>query len=327
MEANLLALSRYQIATFFENNAPITQGQRDDVARNITGHSVNPTACQGGNSYTVYAGQFGIQFRDPGSVLDMDLMRVIERAYSGFTPQHNYHGTLGRLNIYTMNNMRGISMYLARTQFFASAYRDTPPSMSYSYQLLQLRAGLPERFHTKLDVLIPQLPSLFAQDWSLVPNHTNLGENNIHVDPDTGAITGICDWVDAEVSLFGMSLSGLETMLGIRTMGGDCWTYFSKQGELRDQFWTAFYRRMGGASDAQKQRIEVARMVDLFLDNGFMQDECGIIRLATEESVDLRYLSTVMVNGFNHAGELAVLPVPPGVMLHEGPDSFPQATP
>jgi hypothetical protein len=123
----------------------------------------------------------------------------------------------------------------------------------YSSQLQWLRKGLPDRFHATLDTLIPQLPSICDENWPLVPNHTDLLENNIHVDPDTGAIVGICDWRDAKIGPFGMSLGGLETMLGIRTMNEHGWTYFPNHGELRGQFWNTFYHCLGATSKAQQQ--------------------------------------------------------------------------
>lgn len=165
----------------------------------------------------------------------------------------------------------------------------------YSSQLHRLREGLPDRFHATLDTLIPQLPNIFDQNWPLVPNHTDLLENNIHVDPDTGVIVGICDWRDAEISPFGMSLGGLETMLGVRTMNEHGWSYFSNQSELREQFWTTFYRYLGETSDAQKQCIEAARLTGLFLANGFVQDEYGNMVPAAEDSLDLRYLGAVIL--------------------------------
>jgi hypothetical protein len=85
-----------------------------------------------------------------------------------------------------------------------------------------------------------------------VPNHTDLLENNIHVDPETGGIVGICDWRNAEVSPFGMSLGGLETMLGYRTTDEDSWRYFPNHNELRTQFWTTFYHCLGATSEAQR---------------------------------------------------------------------------
>ncbi|KAL9030819.1 MAG: hypothetical protein Q9196_001094 [Gyalolechia fulgens] len=195
MENGIKELSQHQIAMFFERNAPVTQEQCNDKARTRTGHFVIPTTCQGGTSYTVAAGQEVVQFRVPGSILDMNFIKTIEQAYWGFTPQHNDFGTLGQLHIYKMNNIEVTKQQL-----------QTPAK--YYKRLRKLRAGLAERFHAQLDALIPQLRSLFAQDWPLVPNHTDLLENNIHVDPDTGAIVGICDWRDADVSPFGMSLGG-----------------------------------------------------------------------------------------------------------------------
>lgn len=165
----------------------------------------------------------------------------------------------------------------------------------YSLQLHRLRQGLPDRFHATLDTLIPQLPSICDQDWPLVPNHTDLLENNIHVDPHTGAIVGICDWRDAEVNPFGMSLGGLETMLGVRKMNEHGWNYFPNHVELREQFWTIFYDFLGATSEAQQQCIEVARLTGLFLENGFVLDEYGNMHPTTEESLDLRYLGAVVL--------------------------------
>jgi hypothetical protein len=128
-----------------------------------------------------------------------------------------------------------------------------------------------------------------------VPNHTDLLENNIHVDPGTGGIVGICDWRDAEVSPFGMSLGGLETMRGVRTMKEDGWSYFDNHNELRKQFWTTFYSCLGTTSEVQRQCIETARLTGLFLANGFVQDKYGNMTPATEESLDLRYLGAVVL--------------------------------
>lgn len=160
----------------------------------------------------------------------------------------------------------------------------------YSSQLQQLREGLPQRFHSALDQIIPQLPDLFADSWPLVPNHTDLFENNIHVDKATGRITGICDWREAEVSPFGMSLGGLEIMLGTLTTSGDFWRYHPNHQELRDHFWNRFYNYLGGVSDEQKRRIEAARLIGLFLANGFQEG-----KPATEESEDLGFLGAVVL--------------------------------
>lgn len=159
----------------------------------------------------------------------------------------------------------------------------------YLSQLQQLREGLPERFHSTLDQIMPQLPDLFADGWPLVPNHTDLLENNIHVDAATGRIVGICDWRSAEVSPFGMSLGGLEFILGTLTTTAPFWRYHPNHEELRDHFWTRFYHYLGGASDKQKRRIEAARLIGLFLAMGFEQG-----RPASEGNEDLGFLGAVI---------------------------------
>ncbi|OAR02685.1 hypothetical protein LLEC1_00707 [Akanthomyces lecanii] len=156
-----------------------------------------------------------------------------------------------------MNNVGGIRMYLARRELqgdnchllrvtlddyarlFASADHNTPVPMArpdsaqlldkFSSQLRQLRQELPVRFHSKLDEIIPEVPSLFTEEWPLVPNHIDLLENNIHVDAATGRITGICDWDGVEVSPFGLSLGWTEIMLGTLTTSGDFWRYHPNQ--------------------------------------------------------------------------------------------------
>ena len=44
----------------------------------------------------------------------MDFLGCIEQTYDGFTPHHQFFGKLGELHIYIMNNVGGVSMYLAR---------------------------------------------------------------------------------------------------------------------------------------------------------------------------------------------------------------------
>jgi len=171
----------------------------------------------------------------------------------------------------------------------------------YSSQLSQLSQGLPTRYRPTLDWLIPQLPQIFASDWPMVPNHIDLLENNIHVDPNTGKLTGICDWKDTKISPFGMSLGGLETMLGvgiilkktIKPMTG--WCYHANKPTLCKLFWEVFYTAMGNVSQEQRDRIEVARLVGLFLAYGFEYDEGGNKIPAREESDGLGYLDGVVL--------------------------------
>lgn len=138
----------------------------------------------------------------------------------------------------------------------------------YESQLQQSHRGLPIRFRAELKRLLKHLTELFAEDWPLVPNHTDLLENNIPVSPETGSITGICDWKDATVSPFGTSIEGLVCLLGERTMKG--WRWLPDHINLRRQFWHAFYAAMGSHTAELEQRIDTARLVGIFLTHGLV---------------------------------------------------------
>ncbi|KAH8751707.1 hypothetical protein F5883DRAFT_577979 [Diaporthe sp. PMI_573] len=317
-------LSKMQIAEFFAEHAPLSQEECNRWAEVVNGSRVRASDVQGATSYTVVpvdsvAGSV-VQFRSPDYALDVEFLAFVERTYGRrFVPGHRNAGMLGMLHAYTMDNVHGISAYLAREQlrangcrllsttvqdlasFFASAWHNTPPSMpipdrgelyaSYESQLQQLHGGLPVRFRATLKRLLKQLPELFAEDWPLVPNHTDLLENNIHVSPETGSITGICDWKDATVGPFGTSIEGLECLLGERTMKG--WRWLANQMNLRRQFWQAFYAAMGSRTAELEQRIDTARLVGIFLTHGLVWVDAENRAPVTEGSSALGYLEAV----------------------------------
>ena len=166
----------------------------------------------------------------------------------------------------------------ARTRFFASAWTNRPglkqsPDVAralfahYSKILDQLSQGLPDRFQLKLDEIRRGLPLLFRSDYPMVLNHDDLLEMNIHVNEDTGCITGIVDWADAKITPFGTSLGGLETVLGVQTSSS--WFFHPDHNFLREKFWSKFYGLIGHLADDDRRAIEVGRMFGLFRTHGF----------------------------------------------------------
>ena len=141
-----------------------------------------------------------------------------------------------------------------------------------------------------MDHLIQRLPGLFAQDWPMVPNHPHLLENNIYVDPDTGRLVGIFDWRYVEVSPFGMSLGGLESMLGVGRMAG--WCFHTNHQALRAEFWAAFNEAAG---NVDAQRIEIARLVGIFRRNGWERSDDNALVPAREGTHLVAYLDAVVL--------------------------------
>lgn len=102
----------------------------------------------------------------------------------------------------------------------------------------------------------------------MVLNHDDLLEMNIHVDEETGRIAGVVDWADAYTAPFGLSLWGLETLLGVQTSSSG-WKWHPDEGYLREQFWKTLYASIGHRSEDDRRAIEVARLLGLFRSSGF----------------------------------------------------------
>ncbi|KAK6843393.1 phosphotransferase enzyme family domain-containing protein [Apiospora arundinis] len=222
----------------------------------------------------------------------MDLIKLVTQSYRGFVPNCEAHGILETIHVYIWDLISGPAFCRVRYQllapgmeqrllrtvqdfarFFASAWIrrpevNPPPGLleEYSGMLAQLSQRLPVRFQPKLDEVRQSLPLLFRPGYPMTIQHDDLLENNIHVDEATGSITGIVDWQDAMIAPFGVSLSGLETVLGVQTQIG--WHLHPSHVSLREQFWDTFYREIGEISKADQCSIEVARLLGLFRTHG-----------------------------------------------------------
>ncbi|RTE69945.1 hypothetical protein BHE90_015665 [Fusarium euwallaceae] len=301
LEKSVLALSAKQIRDFFSKNTGATQEECNQLAQQIIGQPVHPTPVQGVTSYTITAandaGDSVVQFRNGDNALDIALFACIERVYSSFMPHHQYYGTLGALHVYRI-------AFFAEAWHNRSAWANRPASMprtdsnvlhaDYLSKLKQLSEGLPKRFSPTVDYLISELPRLFDGHWPLVPHHKDLIENNIHVDPATGSVTGICDWMDTTDGPFGTTIWSLDAILGTRSGSGRR-QYYPNHDNLRDLFWAEFRSAIGPstASEEFMAVVDVARQVGLFLDNGFVYTSETTWSPVAEGSYELNYLESM----------------------------------
>ncbi|UNI18217.1 hypothetical protein JDV02_004499 [Purpureocillium takamizusanense] len=292
-------LSRFQIANFFRQHKSITRDDCNHRATIIAKSPVSPTPVQGQTSYTVAADAGHqrriVQFRS--SALDIDILRQARQTYGDFVPNCEFRDMLSDLYVYEADLVAGVAFCRARREllaprmtqhllrtvqdfarFFASAWTNRLPLKQspdvaralfahYSKILDQLSHGLPDRFQLRLDEVRQGLPLLFRSDYPMVLNHDDLLEMNIHMDKDSGRITGIVDWADAKITPFGTSLGGLETVLGVQTSSR--WFFHPDQSFLRERFWSTFYGIIGHLADDDRRAIEVARVFGLFRTHGF----------------------------------------------------------
>ncbi|KAJ6037331.1 Protein kinase-like protein [Penicillium herquei] len=273
-------LSNFQLKNFFNRYSPITRDICDEVATIIAnGGTIKLTPVQGAQSYTVHISDetngFIVQFRGPQNTLDFELLNAAQETYGRSVPtcEHlgQYDSKVHPLRVYKMNYIPGDALL----QDFANLDR--------------MKNLLPSRFHPLLDTLQSRIPSLFADDYPIVLNHGDLLENNILVDTNTGTLTGIVDWRDAEIGPFGMQFWGLENTLGIRKI--TCMAFHPRHIELRYVFWKILFYEMGHVSEETKMVIQTARMVGIFLANEFdvagTSEEDQVMNLAVLESMTL----------------------------------------
>ncbi|KAL1591526.1 hypothetical protein SLS60_011918 [Paraconiothyrium brasiliense] len=227
-----------------------------------------------------------VQFRT--RQLDMLSIELARKSYAGFVPSCEAYDMLGTIHMYVWELVRGqafcrvrhrflapgMEVYLTQTiqdfaRFFASAWTnrqsvELPPSLCDEYvkTLDTLSRSLPQRFLPKLEEIRLSLPLLFRTEYPVVVQHDDLLENNIHVDEDTGRITGIVDWHDVMIAPFGVSLGSLEIVLGVQN--GSTWHLHYDHVNLRKHFWDTLYRIIGEVSDVDRQCIEIARLFGLF---------------------------------------------------------------
>ncbi|KAF5027338.1 hypothetical protein F66182_539 [Fusarium sp. NRRL 66182] len=288
-----------------------TSDECDRLAVSILGCPVKPTPVQGASSYTVSAIDTDqapkvVQFRS--KKLDVDLIELARQSYGDFVPKSKFYTTMsGDVYVYVWDLVPGTAFCRVRRQlfapdiameqhlyqivcdfarFFASAWNNRlavkqPPGLLDEYYdiLDQVSKGLPERLQTKLDEVRRGLPLLFRPDYPMSFQHDDLLENNIHVDNITGHITGIVDWSDAMIAPFGVSLSGLETILGIQTRTS--WHLHPNHLGLRERFWDIFYREIGNISEEDRRSIQAARLFGLFRAHGFEEKDKAIVYLET----------------------------------------------
>ncbi|KAM0454513.1 hypothetical protein ACHAO4_004317 [Trichoderma viride] len=144
---------------------------------------------------------------------------------------------------------------------------------------LNLLNGLPEKdLLAHVSEAQAQLDLVEASSWGLT--HGDLLPGNMMVDAETGHLTGLIDWAEAEWLPFGMALYGVEEVLGEdRPCSEGGFRYYDDHEELRRLFWgefLSFIRQDGMKSDhilGLLREAEAARKLGILLWRGIAFDD------------------------------------------------------
>ena len=90
------------------------------------------------------------------------------------------------------------------------------------------------------------------------------------VDGTSCRLTGIIDWVEAEIYPFGQNLHSLQALTGAFHLKNG-WRRYEGYEALQDTFWSIFQDEVGDLSVETMTTIKTARIIGLLLSRGFMK--------------------------------------------------------
>ncbi|KAH0541956.1 hypothetical protein FGG08_003588 [Glutinoglossum americanum] len=320
------------IADFFKRQN-LTKSSRlecDNAAKQLFPNEiVSPSATQGYCSYTLLAGKTNvIQFRPEKFHLNLDVTNAATLVFGEFAPETRYRGKLRTcgLLIYVMGRVPGTSYkdirittpriadggHWARqlrlcedfAKFLAVSWHGSskiPSSITLcskvgaqiDSKMRQLCEGLPHRFRQRARHVRRHLPRLLSLP--LVLNHGDIVDSNVMLNPETGALTGLVDWTEAEMLPFGTCLYGLEEFLGFMTPTG--WVYYERSNLLRE---AAYRKLLEEIPELERntsllEAVAVARDLGVLLWHGFAWDDGAIDRVVdSADAGEIMYLEAFL---------------------------------
>ncbi|KAJ5171793.1 hypothetical protein N7492_004386 [Penicillium capsulatum] len=271
----------------FFSGCTATKDECDRAAAESTGQAVEPVRLQGAFGYTVAAGKLLVQFRVPESLLDTKTLDLARKIHGDVVPTCFNKGVIGPSPSLTI--------------IFANSWVNRLTKSSYSSEhsladlqdkLYVLSRHLPSRFTGVISKIREELPTNFVPTYLLALTHADLWEMNIIVDPKVGGVTGVVDWAEAKFLPIGISLWGLQNMLGI--MNSRSWNYHENSDRLERLFWDTFNGIAGMISSDDKRAMKTAERAGLVLRYGYTWEDGIFERPVTEQDSLIRYLDAFL---------------------------------
>lgn len=155
---------------------------------------------------------------------------------------------------------------------------------------LRSRAGIARRaFDSRL---LDRLP--------VVLNHGDLLPSNIMVEPRSWRLSGLVDWAEAEYLPFGMTLYGVEHLLGYMNVHRS-FVYYEQATELRYMFWRRLKAEIPELKNPQVWgAMMLSREIGILLWHGIAWDEGRLDRVVDCENdgEELAYLETFLQGSY-----------------------------
>ncbi|KAI2642750.1 hypothetical protein GGS21DRAFT_190776 [Xylaria nigripes] len=266
---------------------------------------------QGYCSFTVFVGEDTVvQLRPSAYGLDMAMTRTACNIFGNLAPETEYLGQVKGtdLHAFSMRKVPGVSLAdyramsrkrSAREQIVldfahlqARAWRHAKCAddlykskrtvgSSLRVRLEMMSSSLPVRLRRIASNILGEISDIETLPW--VCTHGDFLATNIMVDYQSGKLTGLLDWAEAEWLPFGIGIYGLEELLGENNDPGR-FGYYPEAGHLRDIFWKALMLSIPKlAQDPQEVvRVEKAQHLGVLLWHGIAFDDGKLNRVVEE---------------------------------------------
>jgi hypothetical protein len=137
---------------------------------------------------------------------------------------------------------------------------------TYTKELRLLLDSLPPRFHPFVQKCLGSIDAILSLPMVLL--HRDFSTCNIMVDEVSCHLTGVIDWAEVEICLFGQNLHSLQALTGTLHLRNG-WGWYEDYEALQDTFWGTFRDEVGDLSAETMKAIETARIMGLLLSRGF----------------------------------------------------------
>lgn len=133
----------------------------------------------------------------------------------------------------------------------------------------------------------------------VVLTHGDLLPSNILVDAQTWSICGLIDWAESEMLPFGLSLYGVEHVLGslLTSASRPRFAYVGRAAALRRHFWRELCCKVPELESREvKEAVALARTIGILLWHGFAWDGGSIDRVVElgRDGEELAYLEAFL---------------------------------
>ncbi|KAF2158685.1 hypothetical protein M409DRAFT_71530 [Zasmidium cellare ATCC 36951] len=165
-------------------------------------------------------------------------------------------------------------------------------------RLVLLEGGLPRRWlRLRARSVRRGFDSGLLDCLPVVLNHGDLLPSNIMVDRGSWRLTGLVDWAEAEYLPFGMSLYGIEHLLGGFDHERQRFVYYDRANELRDAFWDRLRAEIPELRDQDIWKaVILSRTIGILLWHGIAWDEGRLDRVVdyVNDREELAYLESFL---------------------------------